>query len=755
MKKMTSIKYIIALSSLILVIGIGVVLACADGGYDDGDVTSFFSPEVIKKDQFKPFFRSIRNYYGIDYRSDNNSDFTQVNVDEWYMFFSKFVKKNDLYFLLYKSRISEIDSLSSYLQNNKLLLETNLKNNSILIIANKALLKEFFDYLSFAKQCEPYATYNSFWYWKENEKNFNPKKNISSVNALITEGNKLKTNIKSKYIQQRYFFQIQRLFFLKGDFNASYNYYLSYSESYYNTSTIKYRAMSYSAGALLRLKKYSEANYTYSLVYDKCNELKIPVYESFYVPDDSVWIQTLALAKNNYEKTVLWHIFGLRFDLVRAMKEIYSIDPGSILIEPLLVRSINIIEEQILPQTLSLNSGSKNEFIFKLTSQQKELYEFVINVAQADSTSNSYLWNLAAGYLSVLSKKFQVADDYLLKANNENVADNLLSEQIKLVSIVSKIQQFDRPTDVNEAELVKDLEWIKNSKHQKELRNNQAFRWALSLLSKKYLIYGDSIKSQCLEIHPTYDFYLSNNKMNQLISFFDKPVKTDFDKFLLEQHKYTKAELIELQAIRLVYQGQFIDALSKFNECEGSGNTHLLGDPFLIHLNDCHDCDHQNSKGMTKKEFVIKMIEYEKKSKLDPKNSSEYYFKMANGLYNIHYFGNGRYMYQTRIKTYSIFDFSYDKMTQFDFIFDCKSAENMYLKAMNASTDKNMKALCVFMAAKCEQNVFFLNKPKEYIGDFKAGKYFSMLLNDYSTTTEYSNIIRECGYFKTYANKNQ
>jgi hypothetical protein len=54
------------------------------------------------------------------------------------------------------------------------------------------------------------------------------------------------------------------------------------------------------------------------------------------------------------------------------------------------------------------------------------------------------------------------------------------------------------------------------------------------------------------------------------------------------------------------------------------------------------------------------------------------------------------------------------------------------------------------MAAKCEQNAFFMNTPANYKGDFKSGVYFASLKKDYNTTKYYQEVIKECGYFKTY-----
>jgi hypothetical protein len=113
--------------------------------------------------------------------------------------------------------------------------------------------------------------------------------------------------------------------------------------------------------------------------------------------------------------------------------------------------------------------------------------------------------------------------------------------------------------------------------------------------------------------------------------------------------------------------------------------------------------------------------------------------------------------YDTRAASMNNVDFSFrneynttlNKDTMPDYM-SSAIAEEYYNKAMGASKDPEFKAKCCFMAAKCEQNTFFCHEPKDYKGDFKAGKYFTMLKSNYSATKYYREIIEECGYFKTY-----
>jgi hypothetical protein len=208
----------------------------------------------------------------------------------------------------------------------------------------------------------------------------------------------------------------------------------------------------------------------------------------------------------------------------------------------------------------------------------------------------------------------------------------------------------------------------------------------------------------------------------------------------------------------LLYKYDFKGAMAKMNEDAGAGKEALYGDPFVIHIKDCHDCDAADPKktAYTKLSFMQKMIDLEAKAQSNPKDVAEIYFQLANGYYNMNYFGNNRVLYDTKATYMGDAGFEYSEYSStlngnsMPSYMSCSKAEAYYVKAMTASTDPEFKAKCCFMAAKCEQNTFFCNKPKDYKGDFKSGKYFTMLKTGFSSTQYYKEIINECGYFKTY-----
>jgi hypothetical protein len=152
---------------------------------------------------------------------------------------------------------------------------------------------------------------------------------------------------------------------------------------------------------------------------------------------------------------------------------------------------------------------------------------------------------------------------------------------------------------------------------------------------------------------------------------------------------------------------------------------------------------------LTETEFIEKMIEMKRIAIQKPNEAAQNYFLMANGFYNITYFGNsGDYL------SGSIYGSFYNCTAPVDSpVYTEDMALKYYLLAREKSSDPEFKAKCTFMAAKCEQNHFFAARPENYAGDFRAGDYFAELKKNYSKTKYYSEVIRECGYFRTYLSK--
>ena len=750
-------RYSPLFSLALLVTMIAGVFACA--WYDERDFYySFFAPETSRSDRDAPFFRSFHLLYTGYTKDDNVADFSEVNIREWDAWLQSSIPKSELTYVLYRASKGEVDSLAAFTSGS---LPTLAGTDSVMAIVkhgSQPAVRSFLSYLVYAKQCEPYVTYIAYWTWDSSLYKSDPRKNRKTMERITQAGIGHLASIKDPFLRERYHFQILRMLFHQGKYEDCSTYFRRYRTELSPDRSMHDRCLGYAAGALYRLKRYAEANYFYSLLYDRSETMRTDAFLCFHPQDERDWKNCLALARTPRERTVLWQLLGIYADPLRAMKEIHAIDPASEMLDLLLVRAVNLAEEAFMPDRSEIAGDASTGYALKKSSIDPGLLDFVTRVAHNDKTHKPYLWNLAAGYLLTMRGDYPGASGFLSDARRAAAGDTLVQEQAYVTDIIRKVES-QRQLDASfEAEIVKDLKWLGDSGRARGLRNDFVLDWSLKRLSEKYMQDGARVKAQCLYRYSDQAFYENDAKQARMIAYMDKSDKTEFDRYLLSIHPYTRSDIFELQAVTLFYEGKLEEAIMKFREQPGSGDRMLPGDPFLIHINDCHDCDHQapQTRTYSKLNFVERMLELERLASQPGENSSQYFFLLANGYYNATFFGNARVLYQTNIGEYYYIDlYNPDPAYRTDRRMDCSKAEQYYMHAGERTRDREFRAKCMFMAAKCEQNRFYLHKPAEYNGDFRAGKYFARLRKDYANTRYYKHVIKECGYFRTYVSINK
>jgi hypothetical protein len=121
---------------------------------------------------------------------------------------------------------------------------------------------------------------------------------------------------------------------------------------------------------------------------------------------------------------------------------------------------------------------------------------------------------------------------------------------------------------------------------------------------------------------------------------------------------------------------------------------------------------------------------------------------LANGFYNMSYYGNSRDIYSTPQNDLWITGTLYTTHTIEDpdrINLNMNLAERYYLQAATLSRDREFKAKAIFMAAKTERNRSFHSTEKT-----NPHVYFKRLKDDFADTQYYSEIIQECQYFANY-----
>jgi len=88
---------------------------------------------------------------------------------------------------------------------------------------------------------------------------------------------------------------------------------------------------------------------------------------------------------------------------------------------------------------------------------------------------------------------------------------------------------------------------------------------------------------------------------------------------------------------------------------------------------------------------------------------------------------------------------------------DCSRALVEYLEGLKIAKetgDMELAAKCCFMAAKCEQdNYYLLGKRDIALKNLSYRTCFRIMKKDYSTTEFYRDALKECGYLSDFVNK--
>jgi hypothetical protein len=754
-RKKISRKFLLIFSFFILSVT-GVVWACSDGDFDASEYSSF-SPEPFVASQYSPFFyHSSSNYYyssGGDYynNTNDNSDtrYNELVTEDWNNYLNN---KIDLKPLLFNSSLHGIDSVYSYFKGKTKVLPKGMPNVRSSSFEQKKT-DSFLAYLRLAKECETFANQQSD-NWDNTE-----AKNPTIPAHVGTDLLKAFNTAPDIFIKERLWFQLVRYYYFKERSHQSgaKNEILTFFEGnkeQFPENMMYYRTLGYIAGHYYNQKDYATANYLYSLAYNFSAEMKIPSNWSFHPQNESDWQRSLQMAQNDNERITLWQMLGINSDPTRAIDKIYVINPKSEKLDLLLSILVNMSEVTYRADTAKWKSMKSN-------------VELVSNIARKNNTDKPYFWNLAAGYMNTLSGNYTTSKTFYNKAKTQLPKnDKLLAAQYKILDWTLYISQLKKIDAKTEGEMTEPINWLADLRDGKDSVKNLRFKEAVArsirTLSALYLKQGNQLKANCFDSKTS--FYTSNQNIESLKALMTKPEKTPFEMAMLRYYHLTIEDLEYHQALMLVYKEKINEAVPLMEKSGKNASFTLLGNPFTIHIRDCHDCDFAapQKKTYTPLSFV-KTIQTIKSEIAGGKNLYTNAYLLANAYYNITYYGNARTFYQTTIinaESYTALDLPAEFRQTFT---SGKLAEKYYLLARANATSAEQKARCTYMASKCERNEIYngwykdnhkmLADERGDFGEIPKGKYFAELKSQYGKTQYYKEVLQECGYFRKYANK--
>ncbi len=735
--------------------------ACGgDWGTTDDYIYTFFDPEITG--EHSEFFLTDAE----EIPGDPN-DYSDLNITEWKTYFGEkdSTGKRDWDYLIYQSSAEQVDSLLNP-KAPDLKIPENL--SGFAKFGKRKKMEAALRYLIFAKSIEKIVASDYYWWYEE-------KPQIDTI-SKIREAQELFKKEKDDFLKERYGFQLQRLYY-KGNFpKQAIAFYKDTLSKIPHSPSIVERSYGYLSASYYKDQNFIEADLMYAK--DFAESQSQSAFWSFRILNDAEW-ETLLSRSSTKEKEAVWFILGYGKDPLRAMQEIYKLNPQSSFIEILLTRAINAEEHHIIDLNKE-NAGNENyygigsiyssiEFDSLLTG--KPLYNWVEKVIKDGKAEKKAFWETAAAHLAYLKNDLKDAEHWIKKAKKDNPSEKQ-QDQIHLTSLLVLYKQtkLDAP---GEKKLAEELPWLINKAgtgYYDEGRNEKvkhAISYIFQKLAKDYVKAGKPLMAElCIRqtanrFDPATNFYQNDAFANQMLELMRKPKKTEWETLLLGGYSIKEPDIIDWQTIQFVYKNDLQGALKKAGEQGSENNSQLYGNPYIIHAVDCHDCDHiASEKNPTKVQVIEEMIRLtsaiEKGTNI-PDNA----YKLGNAYYNISTFGNARKMYLSRIAyDLGFTDNGGDSEAAPLNIYNTEFAKKYYSLAYKTETRTERKAELCWLLSKCELNDYFNGDVPTPISmmrmeevNFILGPHAGEFNRKYRNTKYYKEVIRDCGYFRTFVKR--
>lgn len=753
---MSTIFSTVSLKYSALIISVISIFSISGGGDDESYWTNYnssFAPEAFVDDEsYEPLFYSTDMFYGYDnYMQGHSYRFVDTQVKEWNTYLENQISKETL------NVIIGTDSLNDVVSNVCSAIKTNKPNGaSRKYNLENVKTKHFFEFINLAKSLEEATNFYPDWDYKTDTYSESTKIKTSVVKKI----EKLYNETTDNFLKEKYWFlTIKASFYSENRSNAI---------SFFNGTSAKvekgisyYRALSYLAGINYAQKKYALSNYQFAVVFENCPILRKEAIFDFKPQETKDFNESLNMAKSIEEKAALWTLYGYYADPVEAIAKVYELDPKNKHLTYLLTRAVNI-EENNLNHTEYIKYTLKS--YVNESKLDKKLYALVTEIAQTNNTMNPYMWDIVAGYFETLKGNYSKATSYLNEAKKTAPQKALVQNQIKLFAIFNQVSKTKVLNTQSENELLPNLVWLydynkqiqnsteyyskETSDEEMKLRTDFLVSWSRSYISNLYKKQNNEVMSELFSREDNY--YAKKERLEKMQTYFLENKNTAWDKLAQSLYTITLDDIYEYKGIMFAYNNQIDEAIDEFKKCKKLDT--LYGNPFNGKIMDCIDCDH-NAKQKTK---YTKLTFMQKVKEIldNVANDVETYsgnILLGNAFYNMSHYGNARLFYNNPIVDQygNYIDEEYS-----DMLYNNSQTEYYYKKALSVAQNDEEKAKATFLLTKIERNKFYLSK--QYVPDevdFITFKGYKTLMQNYSNTKYYQEVINECGYFSRVADQ--
>ncbi|MDX2249118.1 MAG: hypothetical protein SF052_20190 [Bacteroidia bacterium] len=744
-------------------------------GFDPDDYFygySFFDPALSRQPEYSALFLSFDRFY--DYNWNSNEYRQNYNVIEWQDFHQNKPTFEDISYVVYKASDDDLIATKKYVDGKAKNLPDSLQKNSLVAYWKQKNMTSPICYLVYAKQCEPHVNWDPYAWEEETQ-----PRDEAQMEKLIGAGIEQYDAAKNPFIKMRFGYQVVRLAHYLGKYEECIRFHDEMVEPLKDQekSEIYYWSLGHKAGSLLAQEKNAEAAYLYSKVFDHSPSKRVPAWLSFHIEDDAQWEAVMNLCQNKEEKANLLFMRAIDFNsrAVDEMAALYTIDPSSPKLNVLLAREVNKLEYDFFGWDFDFEFPLKQEYAGvskeNATSYLQNLTKFVEKINSEKKVNAPQLWRMAEGYLAFMNSNFDRADQ-IFAVEGRNAKDARTQQYARLFRWVISVSRLKTINLATEEKLYAEWEQITFDPDSHELKEKSQ-RFLLNTFSRLYNQQNEPGKA----FLSTKDVYWLQTQPNEAVVDnllqWTKELETRSPN-ALERHLLSKLsvdhprEFLQMMKATFHIQRQELDEAGSLIKSipvkvrENIPYFYIPSDPFKAHTKDCLDCEEDLEKGpYNKLTFIEKLISLEKEAASNPAKAAENYLLLGNGYYNITFFGHAwqaTTYYRSGGAWYGFGQTEDDPyyQDQSHLFVDMVTPEEYYGKAIEAaeaSGNRELAAQATFMAAKCEQNRFYLAGYTDYDHlDQKPAyrKRFDQLISSYSQTNYYKEVLEECTYLNYY-----
>lgn len=759
--------------------------------------TSFFSHNTSGAKGYQPFYyTSLLDFYD-DWMDTDEHDADDKIINEWQQYGKQNFSAKETKEFIYTFKKEVTDQLIKHLSNKTALgLPDSVKANALVkfFLAQKDLAA--LGYLSFAKDVERF-TWSADWE--------TPAQRDSLVlNQYIKEAEQKYNEEKNVFLKEKYAFQKCKLAFYNNRFADCIRWYDEHF-ALTSTSAVQQLALAYKGGSLFRSGKNKEAAYIFSKAFAQTGREKKKIFLGFLWAtsycNNTLEDEYIALAKNNTEKAAMLGMFGLYgidFRLA-TMQKVYALDPAASLLPVLAVREINKIEEQIFTPALEKEKGGKafylswSEDSVHSNTQLIQTISFFEKLAADKNIVQPALYVVGSAYLHFINKNYKAARAYLAKAKSMSLS-NELNDQWQLINLLVMANEKPALDAAGEKAILASVQWL-----TKKAKSDQDylifFRNLFSqIIAQKYEQQKDAYRAalaygvaDAAFIQPSDAYYqygngieYVRNEMNteqllKLHQLFTKPA-TEYETYLLQHSSFNRDGVIDVIGTSYLRDFNFKDAIewlkksgkpepltaAKYNYTTGEEAT-VNVDPLHDYLNDWQRFGKAVAKPYTKLSLAQKLLELQQKADTakSEEEKSKMLYQLGSAFYNMSYYGNSWNAVAYNRSGNEWNNGNYDAEWKKEYYGVYKSKE-YYQRAHDLTKNREFKAACYFMVAKCLQRQIkapdYTAMPWEqyekeqalFEKKFRNNPMFEGFIKQYGNTKFYSYTFNRCSYLSDF-----